>query len=1370
MIRTASCYGFVRAWITAASAAALLSLSILTPVMAAEAARPPAAAAAEATQTAEDELEEVSITGTRIQVPGATSANPIESITSEEMRRLGFVNVGDALLQLLPQNISTYQPGLVGDIQTTAGGEFGNIGTGFGNGTQGNNEIDRGSFFLGQTVANLRGMDPTFGSRTLTLVDGRRQVSSSSQADIVDMNIIPSNLLQRMDVVTGGASATYGSGAVAGVVNLVLNTRQVGLQLDMDYGINEAGDGSSPHISGSFGTPLLGGRAHALIGVEWQDSAPIQDCAAARAWCRESRTLFLNSNSSLIEANYTSPIIPLPGYEGLPARFQMPNFRLNQYSPNGVIYENNTSLDLAAPPPTAGIRFTADGRDIEEFTYGFRGSSNQSSVMNGDGPVTTSGASLRAGSDAKKFFSNFEFNFTERMTGYLQTSYTKTASFNKNRYTINNACVRFNAPGVAAISGGEARAGDVIYFGTGTITADAFQMPRVPYNLPATPGMVRNPLWGNANFRAFLGVGGSALPNPIANGITVRSPPYIQVAALSILDNNPTVPIPVIGTTSNPTAPMSNNISATNPTGISNPIPTVGGASANSTTPSFTFGSNVVPGSAKYILVKSPNSQSRYWLLTEITLAANFEDPGTPAVLPSTGRNAYAFLNQLSPEALNQVQSAFNRSPTTGGTNAATAALWTQNPCANFTAIRKVWNPQIQQYTTNDTERVTALVGVKGQFGRDWRWDSYYQYGQTESLAKTFNGGTNLSFQFAMDAVIDDRVGSATFGRPVCRLTRDGVPELDTNGFFLSDRAGLQELASGCQPLNIFGDYSAAPTPWAGLNMTSEELAQMQADALAYAFKDSSSEGLTTLQTLSFTTNGTLWQGWGAGPLTGAFGVELSENEVDNQGTRGSFYSRADLSSWQDSFGGRTRSKEGYSEFNMPLVSGVPGVNLWSLNFGSRYTSYENKGGAGTTGASATQGTFNWKVATVFEPFDFIRFRLSRSRDMRAAGYRELFQNAATLPDQSTGRNWWRERTTVSDENQTERWGLVRVGNPDLTPEKSNTLTVGIVLSPGAWAQGMRVSVDYSDIQLKNGIYTPFAFATPSAIIESCWRQSGNNDDPDNYIQNMAPNMDLATCKEITFRRKADGSLDTSDIIYVNASRPANGLTYRQRNVDFSWQYMFPLSRAFEELPGNLSLTVRASRGLEASGIEQTVSRRVTSTGELNCNGGAFVDGILICQEELRRLDLVGQIRSLRSVPGVAARPKWTGNFSAAYLLGDLTTSLSFRYIGGARQDKTWCDDDQAAAGMCSTYTDVVGRFLGGSVDNNWVKPYLNFALNGSYNLKVADMTQFQVFASINNLFNKQPPFTGGGDLSGATPGYHDTMGRAYRMGVRLKF
>ncbi|MEO6079945.1 MAG: von Willebrand factor type A domain-containing protein [Steroidobacteraceae bacterium] len=106
-----------------------------------------------------DELSEVKVTGASIQGPGGTSANPIQSITGEEMRRQGIVNTADALQQLVPQNISTNQPTTVATSALPGPA-------------------------IGNTIANLRGMDPTFGSRTLTLVDGRRMVSTSNQVDI----------------------------------------------------------------------------------------------------------------------------------------------------------------------------------------------------------------------------------------------------------------------------------------------------------------------------------------------------------------------------------------------------------------------------------------------------------------------------------------------------------------------------------------------------------------------------------------------------------------------------------------------------------------------------------------------------------------------------------------------------------------------------------------------------------------------------------------------------------------------------------------------------------------------------------------------------------------------------------------------------------------------------------------------------------------------------------------------------------------------------------------------------------------------------------------------------------------------------------
>jgi outer membrane receptor protein involved in Fe transport len=1324
-----------------AVAAAMLSYALMVPslTLSAEAAAQPAAAAATTATTEadakkaadakkkaeEDELGEVQVTGTRIQAPGVTSANPIESITGEQMRQLGIVNVADALLQLVPQNVSTYSPFVIGDDQSEVAGTFG--------------ALDRSSFFIGNTIANLRGLDPTFGSRTLTMVDGRRVVSTSNQADVVDMNIIPSNLLQRMDVVTGGASATYGSGAQAGVVNLVLNNRQTGFSLDMDYGINEAGDGGSPHISGSYGAPLFDGKGHVLLGVEWQNQDSIRDCAAARDWCRESRFMFTNGAGT----NVNQLLTPLPGFEGFPARFEMANTRYSQFAPGATIFHNSTNN-------TVGYRFELDPNTnqvgVEEYAYGYRGGAGTTNVMNGDGPIATSGTTLRAGTNRKTFFGNFEYNVTERTTAYLQTNYAKTDSTNKNRYTRGDYCVRFDQGGTA---GTNADAQAVWAFGT---TAAVRRV-----DTDATYTRTR---------------------------ATQLSPPFgataISAPVVTFLGLPSGVPSYVSGNGFMPTG--SGGFQATNTRkGVAFPFWMPAGMVPESG-PTFAFNGNAV---GRWVRVKfdvydppnttanfyTPEFPNDYWVLDEITLINAF-DGGTATVLPARGRNEYAFLNTLSPEALNQLQRAFNNSITTGGGIATGIdSLWGTNACNGFTAVRKVWNPQLERWTDQTQETKRVVAGVKGRFGRDWRWDAYYQWGKTDSASRQNNVATTVRLAMAMDAVIDDRptvngVTNPTFGKPVCRIIRDGIPVLDTVGRPLSDPAGLQALTEGCQPINVFGTSFQTP----------EAAAQQQA-AIDFAFVDSDSVGSSGLQTLSFTTNGTLWQGMGAGPMTGAFSLEMRKNSVDNAGTLGPYYLRSDLSSsWSDGFSGSTTTTEGSAEFNLPLVSNVPGINLWSANAAIRYTSDLNKGGVGTTGEKTRKNTFNWKFATVFEPFDWVRFRLTRSRDMRAPGYRDLFAQQPGIPDQLNGINPWRERTAASTENQQDRWGQVGVGNPNLKPEKSNTLTAGLVLSPSGWAQGMRFTADYYNIKVRDGITIPFSATTP---LQACWEGSGNVGDqfidgevainPETgrpFGVNGQFNYDYRApdggfpCREIQFAATTlednpnaitipgrDGYYSLQDVVAYNSRRPANSLPFQRRGVDFSLSYMFPLSRAFEELPGNMSLTVRAQRALESSGVQLA----------------AFPSNVLTYY------DLTGQIRSNTFIPGVSPGPLWTGNIIMSYLVGDLTTSLSTRYIGGAKQDKLLCDANQAAEGFCSNYQNELGQFLNGSIDNNSVKPYFNWSLNSSYNLKVADMKQFQIFGSVNNLFNKSPPFTGGG-ISGASAQFHDTMGRAYRMGVRLKF
>ena len=657
---------------------------------------------------------------------------------------------------------------------------------------------------------------------------------------------------------------------------------------------------------------------------------------------------------------------------------------------------------------------------------------------------------------------------------------------------------------------------------------------------------------------------------------------------------------------------------------------------------------------------------------------------------------------------------------------------------------------------------------------------------------------TNLRMAFALDSVIDDRPGSPTYGQPICRVERDGVPLLNGQGRPLTGPAELAALGEGCSPLNLFGtSYSAQETfgdtmpAYAGIYYDAAELQQR---ALDYAFTDSRSSGNVSLQTFALNTSGTLWQGW-AGPLTSAFGIEGRENKTDNAGTKGGFYQRADLASvWADAFGGTTRVAEAYTEMDMPLVSGQEGANLLSLNAALRYGWYHNKGGAGTTGESTTQRTPNWKFSALFEPFDWVRFRITRSRDLRAADYRELFLFQPSIPDEFTIRNPWRAGTPTSNENQQELYGQVRVGNADLRPEKSDTLTMGFVLSPGGWAQGLRFTADYYDIKVKDGINTPFNGST-DAQVRDCFESSNGGLTSDYFNETgltpEAPDMRLASCREITFARQLDedgneipGSVNLQDLVSYNSARPTNSLPYGRRGIDYNISYSFPLNRLLETLPGSLALNVRASQALESSGIQQQSSPfgyyganpsgecgakldRADATNHVDNDLSQPMLSNFLGQYVVNRytcVDMVGQIRSSVFIPGVAATPEWSGNFTGSYILGDLTTSLLVRYTGGAKYDLRWIDDPNQPG-----YYAEDGRPSNASVDNNTVKAYARFDLNASYNLRVAGMRQFQIFGNVTNLFDKTPPFTGGG-ISGATAGMHDTLGRAYRMGVRLRF
>jgi iron complex outermembrane receptor protein len=191
------------------------------------------AAFAQTAPAAEAELGEVVVTGSLIQRNGYDQPTPVTTTTAEQLLAAAPQNIPTALNQL-PQfsSSSTRSRCCAGGAQ----GEF----------------------------LNLRGLGP---NRTLVLLDGDR-LAPTTETGVVDANLLPEMLIQRVDIVTGGASAAYGSDAVSGVVNYVIDRRFKGLKLEAQGGINHNGDDKSVKLGVAGGTDFADGRGRIVGSIQ----------------------------------------------------------------------------------------------------------------------------------------------------------------------------------------------------------------------------------------------------------------------------------------------------------------------------------------------------------------------------------------------------------------------------------------------------------------------------------------------------------------------------------------------------------------------------------------------------------------------------------------------------------------------------------------------------------------------------------------------------------------------------------------------------------------------------------------------------------------------------------------------------------------------------------------------------------------------------------------------------------------------------------------------------------------------------------------------------------------------------------------------
>jgi outer membrane receptor protein involved in Fe transport len=183
-----------------------------------------------------DELTEVVVTGSRVITNGNDSPTPLTVISAQELQNTHPTTVFDGLVDL-PQFAGSR--GAIGAATGTPGGSNG----------ANNAQI---------AALSLEGLGPI---RTLVLYDGHR-VPTTQQNGLVDSNTIPQMLIQRVDIVTGGASAVYGSDAIGGVVNFVTDRNFNGVKVNLQGGVNQQGLDGGYKLGAAFGTSLFGGQGH----------------------------------------------------------------------------------------------------------------------------------------------------------------------------------------------------------------------------------------------------------------------------------------------------------------------------------------------------------------------------------------------------------------------------------------------------------------------------------------------------------------------------------------------------------------------------------------------------------------------------------------------------------------------------------------------------------------------------------------------------------------------------------------------------------------------------------------------------------------------------------------------------------------------------------------------------------------------------------------------------------------------------------------------------------------------------------------------------------------------------------------------------
>lgn len=271
----------------------------------------------------EESLEEVVITGSRIVRRDYNSNSPIVTVDSDQFEQQSGLNFESYLNQL-----PSFNPAAAPTVA---------------NGEGSNSDVQISAVrSVGIASVSLRGFGP---NRNLVLVNGKRPTPINALM-VTDINGIPSAMVQRVEVISGGASAVYGADAIGGVTNFILRDNFEGLEIDAQYGAAEVGDGEESRMSAILGAGFADGRGNVTIGMEKyvrQAALEIERDFYTDAWSDP----------------YVGGDLFVFGYNGYNTGFNVPN--LNTLNTIFSDRPANTGVIGLGPGFVQGLRFNPDG-------------------------------------------------------------------------------------------------------------------------------------------------------------------------------------------------------------------------------------------------------------------------------------------------------------------------------------------------------------------------------------------------------------------------------------------------------------------------------------------------------------------------------------------------------------------------------------------------------------------------------------------------------------------------------------------------------------------------------------------------------------------------------------------------------------------------------------------------------------------------------------------------------------------------------------------------------------------------------------------------------------------------------------------------